>query len=173
VSVVEYLDQADLKLEACINRAFGVKEAIFPLQTAEMETIRVRSSAFEDRVREFWGGFRKGAPFSFAGSPDQAYASLDSYYASLTTLETDAKDLNEVEELFELPVSRYSETGQCRVQLRLLKLLWDFKAMVLSTYEAWKGLLWADISTSALEDVNKRMAAELKKLGDANPIVKG
>lgn len=170
--VSEYLEQADLKVEQCINKTFAKKETIFPLQTAEMEKIKVRAVAFEDRVREFWNGFRKQAPFAFAGPVDEAYKSLDGFFAELVKLEAGARDLNEVEELFELPISKFNETGQCRVQLRLLKALWDFKALLLGTYDAWKTSLWADINTEALEEANKKLAAELKKLGDASPIIK-
>jgi dynein heavy chain, axonemal len=172
VTASEYLEQADLKVEHTINKTFAKKETIFPLQTAEMEKIKVRAVAFEDGVREFWNGFRKNAPFSFAGPVDQAYSALDGYYNDLVKIEQGAKELNEIEELFELPISKFVETGQCRTQLKLLKQLWDFKALVLCTYDAWKTSLWADINTDALEDANKKMAQELKKLGDSSAIVK-
>jgi len=172
-TVSEYLEQADLKVEHCINRTFAKKEQIFPLQTAEMEKIKVRAVAFEDKVREFWNGFRKAAPFAFTGPPDGAYASLDAYFRQLVGLEDGARDLNEVEELFELPISKFNEMAQCRVQLRLLKVLWDFKAMVLATYDNWKTATWAAIQTEVLEDANKKLATELRKLGDGNQIVKG
>jgi len=42
-------------------------------------------------------------------------------------LEAGSVELNEVEELFELPFSKFNEMSQCRGQLRVLKLLWDFK----------------------------------------------
>ncbi|RYY38442.1 hypothetical protein EON62_00440, partial [archaeon] len=80
ISVSEYLEQADLKVEHCINKTFAKKEQIFPLQTAEMEKIKVQVVAFEDSVRNFWNGFRKQAPFQYTGPVDSAYASLDSYY---------------------------------------------------------------------------------------------
>lgn len=62
-------------------------------------------------------------------------------------LEAGAVELNEVEELFELPISKFNEMAQCRAQLRVLKLLWDFKGLVLATYDAWKTSLWAEINT--------------------------
>lgn len=106
VPLTEYLESADLKVESCINRTFQKKEqsacggapsraeelaatlpcpppAVLPLQTAEMEKIKVQASAFEDGVRDFWNGFRKNAPFAFTGPVDEAYAQLDRYYAQL------------------------------------------------------------------------------------------
>jgi dynein heavy chain len=90
----------------------------------------------------------------------------------LSQLETGAKELNEVEELFELPISKYNEMGQCRSQLKILKLLWDFKALVLATYDAWKTSLWSEINTETLEDANKKISTELRRVGEANQIVK-
>lgn len=173
VGVTEYLEQADLKVEQCINRTFAKKEQIFPLQTAEMDKIKVRATAFEDSVRSFWNDFRKNAPFAFTGTVDAAYATLDRYYAELTKMEAGSRDLNEVEELFELPISKFNEMSQCRTQLRLLKTLWDFKSLLQCTYDNWKTLLWADINTEQLEDANKKIATELRKMGDSNQIVKG
>jgi dynein heavy chain, axonemal len=75
-------------------------------------------------------------------------------------------------QLFEVPQSRFPELGACGGQLRGLKTLWDFKALVLGAYDAWKGVPWAAIDTEALEDANKRIAGELKRTGDAHPTVK-
>ena len=75
-------------------------------------------------------------------------------------------------QLFELPLSKFPELPQCLAQLRALKTLWDFKCLVLGTYDAWKTALWADINTEALEDANKKVAAELTRTSDAHPTVK-
>jgi dynein heavy chain len=102
----------------------------------------------------------------------EAYQQLDGFFKELVVLEKGAEDLNVVEALFELPISKFNETQQCRGQLRLLKSVWDFKGFVLSTYDSWRLGLWHDINTDALEDSNKKMAAELKKLGEGGPMVK-
>jgi dynein heavy chain len=117
--VGEWLEQAELRLEGCVNAAYAKKEAIFALQTAEADVIKARAAAFEDSVRAFWNGFRRAAPFAFGGPPDAAYAALDGFYAALAALERGARELNEAEELFELPLSRFAEVPQCRAQLRL------------------------------------------------------
>ena len=172
LSIIEYIDQADLLLDAAIKKTYSKKEQIYPLQNAEMENIKKQAQAFDDSVRTFWNGFRKNAPYTFSGSVDEAYAQLNAYFVDLMAIEKGLVDLNEVENLFELPISRFNETAQCRVQLKLLKTMWDFKGFVLSTYDAWKLALWSDINTELLEDSNKKMAAELKRVGDTGPMVK-
>jgi dynein heavy chain len=170
--LVEYLDQAELLLHDAVYRSFGKKEEIFTLQNAEMQRVKERAMAFDDSVRKFWNGFRKDAPYNFAGHVDEAYKQLDGFYKELVALEKGTLELNAVEALFELPTSKFAETGQCRVQLKLLKSVWDFKAFVLSTYDSWRLALWSDINTDLLEGSNKNMSAELKKLGEGGPMVK-
>ena len=47
LSVVEYIDQAQLLLDAAVRRTFSKKEEIYPLQTAEMESIKARAKPVE------------------------------------------------------------------------------------------------------------------------------
>ena len=171
-SLIDYLDQADLKVEQAINKTFGKKEAIFPFQTAEMEKIKAQAVSFDESVRAFWNSFRKNAPFNFQGPVIEAYKALDGFFLDLVKIEAGAAELNFVEELYELPVSKFNEPGQCRAQLKLLKSLWDFKAFVTFTFDNWRMALWSEINTETLEDANKKMGAELKRLGDANSIAK-
>ena len=42
-----------------------------------------------------------------------------------------------------------------RNELKLLKSVWDIKAQIQYTYTSWNNLLWNDIKTDDLEDVNK------------------
>ena len=172
-SVAEYLEQAELKLEHCINAAFAKKEAIFAQQTAEADKVRVAAAAFDDRVRAFWNAFRKSAPFAFTGTTDAAYTALDAFHGQLVSCEASARELNEAEELFELPLSKFVEIPLCHSQLRILKALWDFRALALGTYDSWRSAPWAEIDTVALEEANKSLAAGLKKLGDAHAVAKG
>ena len=172
LSVVEYIDQAQLLLDAAVRRTFSKKEEIYPLQTAEMESIKVRANDFFDAVRTFWNGFRKNAPMNFQGPVSEAYQQLGDFFKELLFLEKGAEALNETEGLFELPISRFSETGQCRVQLKLLKTLWDFKSFVQFTYDSWKTALWSEVNTEVLEEANKKIMAELKKVGEMGAQVK-
>ena len=52
-ALIDYLDQADLKVEHAINKTFQKKEAIFPYQTAEMEKIKAQALSFDESMRSF------------------------------------------------------------------------------------------------------------------------
>ena len=77
------------------------------------------------------------------------------------------------QELFELRVTQYPECMDTRKEARLLKMLWDFKAMNAIVFEAWTTQLWAEIDTEDLEDQTKGIMKNLRKVGNDYSIVKG
>lgn len=95
---------------------------------------------------------------------------MDSFATELNTKAKEAKTYNELEELFELQVSKYNEMGDTKFELRLLKQVWDMKALVIFTYESWNSQLWNDIKTDDLEDVNKLLLKNLRKMGNDNAV---
>ena len=163
--VQDYLDDAPMAWDNVVKKTFRKKEDIMPLQLSEVEHLKVQLEEFFLSVRSFRNNFRANAPFTFTGLPKLAYDDMDKHAAELESKEQEAKHFNELEELFELQVSKYSEMGDTRVELRLLKTVWDVKALVLYTYESWNGQLWNDIKTDDLEDVNKILLKQLRKMG--------
>ena len=173
MDVVEYLDAAPMKWEATVNKTYSKKEEIFPMQTAETEHVKNQVRGFFERMRQFRTGFRKTAPSTFLGAADEAYAQIDKFEQELQAFEAESKDVNNLEELFELAVSQYSEMEDTRNELRMLKMLWDFRSLVLATFESWKSQLWSEIDTDALEGNTRKLAQYIKKMGDQNSTMKG
>ena len=68
-------------------------------------------------------------------------------------------------------------TGTCfplwGQELKLLKNLWDFKAMMLSVHGSWKSALWSEIQTDKLEDENRKLLKTLRANGNDNAVIKG
>jgi dynein heavy chain len=153
-----------MKWDLVVKKTFRKKEEIMPLQMAEVEKLKVNLEQFYYSIREFRTNFKSNAPFTFTGSPIEAYKMMDYHATELVTKEKEARRFNELEELFELQVSRYPETGDTRTELKLLKYVWDMKALVLGTYESWNPQLWNDIKTDDLEDVNKGLLKVLRKV---------
>jgi len=171
--VQDYLDDAPMAWDAVVKKTFKKKEEIMPMQTREVEALKVSLEQFFLSMREFRNGFRANAPFTFTGLPSEAYKLLDMHSAELMKKEQEAKQFNELEELFELQVSRYPETGDTRSEIKILKSIWDTKALVLYTFESWNTQLWADIKTDDLEDVNKSLLKSLRKMANDTPVLKG
>ena len=98
-SVMEFLETAPLKWDATVNITFKKKEDIFPLQNAEMDNIKGQVESFFVSMREFRNRFRKTAPFSFSGPAEEAYSSVNAFFKELSSVETSAVALNELEEV--------------------------------------------------------------------------
>ncbi|CAM9131888.1 unnamed protein product, partial [Ectocarpus fasciculatus] len=170
--VQDYLDDAPLAWDAVVKKTFKKKEEIMPMQTREVDSLKTSLEAFFLSMREFRNGFRGNAPFNFNGTPAQACEMLQTHAMELVIKEREAKRFNELEELFELQVSRYPEINDTRSELKLLKYVWDMKALVLGTFDSWNSILWADIHTDDLEDVTKMRLKNLKKMSSEHQVVK-
>ena len=171
--VQDYLDEAPMAWEILVKKAFVKKEAILPDQQKEMEVLKVKLEEFFISIREFRNNFRNNAPFTFTGSPKEAYLMLDTHALALIDKEAESKRINELEELFELQVSKYPEIGDTKSEIRLLKCVWDMKALVLANFESWNTQLWSDIKTDDLEDISKNLLKQLRKISSDNPVIKG
>lgn len=68
-----------------------------------------------------------------------------------------AADLQELEELFELPVSHYETLTEMFDDLNVIKRLWDTWFLVDTLFGSWRGIYWAEIRAEELsEEVSPR-----------------
>ena len=139
----------------------------------QVDALKEELEGFFMDMRGFRNQFRAEAPFAFRGPVEEAYKQMEEHAANLLEKEVQVRKYNELEDLFELQVSKYPETQDTRTELKLLKRLWDSKAMVGSTYIDWRTTLWSGINTEALDDENKLLLKQLRKQGSDFPVVKG
>ncbi|CAB1116950.1 unnamed protein product [Ectocarpus sp. CCAP 1310/34] len=171
--VQDFLEEAPMSWDALVKKTFRKKEEILPMQMAEVDALKEELEGFFLAMRSFRNKFRAEAPFAFKGPVEDAYKQMEEHAASLLEKEVQVRRYNELEDLFELQVSKYPETQDTRMELRLLKGLWDSKAMVDSTYVDWRTALWSQINTEELDDENKVLLKQLRKQGNDFPVVKG
>eukprot|EP00903_Cladosiphon_okamuranus_P006208 g6103.t2 len=171
--VQDFLEEAPMSWDALVKKTFRKKEEILPMQMAEVDALKEELEGFFLAMRTFRNKFRAEAPFAFKGPVEDAYKQMEEHAASLLEKEVQVRKYNELEDLFELQVSKYPETQDTRMELRLLKGLWDSKAMVDSTYVDWRTALWSQINTEELDDENKVLLKQLRKQGSDFPVVKG
>ncbi|CAN0055637.1 unnamed protein product [Heterosigma akashiwo] len=169
----DYLEEAPMAWEGVVKKSFKKKEEILPHQMTEVEALKEEIDQFDAGVRQFRQDFKKQAPFSFEGPVMDAYQQLDDWAQRLREKEDQAKRYNRLEDLFELQVSKYPQTGDSRGEMVLLKQLWDFQGAVEFTYTDWQTALWSSLDTEALDDMNKGMLKNLRKMGQEIPVVKG
>ncbi|KAF4030914.1 Dynein heavy chain C-terminal domain [Phytophthora infestans] len=172
-AVQDYLEAAPMQWEAIVNKTFKKKEEIMPLQMAEVESIKEELESFFLDMRKFRNEFRTTAPFSFQGAPNDAYAQMNNFASALHKKMQQAREFNELEELFELQVSKYQETTDTLYELQQLKKCWDLKDLVLATFDDWKSTLWANIQTDTFEAYARAFMKQLKMEATEHQIIKG
>ncbi|KAL8434816.1 hypothetical protein ACSSS7_002953 [Eimeria intestinalis] len=163
-SRLQVLDAASSKWEEVIRKAFEAKEAILPLQNAEVNNIRNALQTFSSEVAAFRETFLKEAPFDPNTEAPGAYASIDSFYQKCLQMEQAARELNNLETLFDMAKSVHKELRDSKEDLKTLKEAWDVSVYVNSWFDAWKATLWDTIDTDMLLLHVKDMQTHLRRL---------
>ena len=94
------------------EKALGpIKEQILPLQNQEAQNIKGRLARFSIEVQEFRIKFQNNCPFHIQDSSpeiiDKAYDKITYFYEETCKMEKIAKDLNNLEGLFDLTKTNY------------------------------------------------------------------
>jgi len=150
------------QLKDVAEKALGpVKESILPLQNQEAQNIKGRLARFGVIVQEFRIKFQNTIPNHIPDtSPeiiDDAYAKISEYYIETCKLEEEARELNNLETLFDLQRSSYKQLRDCKSELISLKEMWDLTALIDNQFDSWKRTLWDQIDTENLTQQIKDM----------------
>lgn len=168
-----FLEEAPLVWESVMKQTFKKKEEILPFQNQSVENLKSDLDAFALTIRSFRGDFRSGAPFAFCGECTLAYQTLDEYADKLRDLEARVHAYQELEELFELQQTSYPEVGEMWREMKYLKDVWDFKAMVSLTFDSWRALPWKDLDPESLEGQSRKLRKQLNTMGSQFASLKG
>jgi len=120
------LENSKTALVDVSEKALGpVKEAILPLQNKEATNIKDRLRKFEIKVAEFRQDFQSACPYNVPNSSpeiiENAYEIIGEYYIKTLELEDEARDLNNLETLFDMQKSTYKHLKDCSLELVSLK----------------------------------------------------
>lgn len=88
---------------------------------------------------------------------NQAYELISQFYDETCKLEEEAKELNNLETLFDLQRSTYKQLKDCKQELIQLKDMWDLIALIDMQFDSWKRTLWDQINTENLTQLIKDM----------------
>jgi dynein heavy chain len=142
----------------------SIRDQVAPLQAREVDVLQQKCNRFESKNFAFREEFRRKAPFKFEVGPEQSYVLIDTCHADVLAMETEAQALKTSCELFELNVPNYKQLQDCRKDVALLKGVWDIVSMVTFLFDEWKGTLWTEIDTDALDASCRDLAKELRRL---------
>ncbi|KAF5280421.1 hypothetical protein FQR65_LT03230 [Abscondita terminalis] len=144
----------------CKKVAVTVKQVIIPLQSIHISAIRRRIGLFDVRQNIHREKF-KNMPF-FEWDCKNVYPLFDSINMELCDYEEELQKFGHQATLFELQVPEFKLLKTTRLELRLIKQLWDFVNVVLSSIEEWKTTLWKKIDVEGMEMELKRFAKEMR-----------
>jgi dynein heavy chain len=82
---------------------------------------------------------------------------ISEFYEETCKLEDEARELNNLEGLFDLQRSSYKQLKDCKSQLVSLKEMWDLTALIDNQFDSWKQTLWDQINTENLTQLIKDM----------------
>ena len=88
---------------------------------------------------------------------DAAYEKIGEYYVKNCEMEQSAKELQTLEQLFELQRTKQKELNDCKNELVQLKQMWDLISIIDGQFESWKETLWDQINADNLELLLKNM----------------
>jgi len=88
---------------------------------------------------------------------NNSYKKISEYYRKTCEMEEKAKQLQVLEQLFELQRTKQKELNECKNELVQLKQMWDLISIIDGQFESWKEMLWDDIDADELEMLLKNM----------------
>jgi dynein heavy chain len=159
------LETSKSQLKEVSEKALGpVKESILPLQNQEAQNIKGRLARFGIVVQEFRIKFDNHVPKHITETTPEiiasAYDQITEFYTETCQLEEEAKELNNLEGLFDLQRSSYKQLKDCKSELVSLKEMWDLIALIDNQFDSWKQTLWDQINTENLTQLIKDMQSK-------------
>jgi len=166
------IENSKTSLNDVSEKALGpIKEQILPLQNKEGTNIKKQLAEFSIDVEKFREEFQKKCPYHIKETDvqviDDSYLMISEYYNKTIALEEQAKRYNNLETLFEIQKSGYSELKDCKNELKSLKYMWDLIQLVHYQFNAWKLTLWDKIDTDYLLAQIKEL--QKKQVNPINP----
>ena len=162
VDLLVTIENARTELEDTADNALGpVKEAILPLQSKESDNVKHRVRQFAGKVLDYRLEFTSAMPSQIKETNPEvivsAYAKIGEYYDKTCAMEEEAKQLQVLEQLFELQRTKQKELVDCKNELVQLKQMWDLISIIDGQFESWKETLWDNIDADNLEQLLKNM----------------
>ena len=66
--------------------------------------------------------------------------------------------------LFEVNVPEFKQLRQCRRELNILKILWDYIFIIRTSIDDWKTTLWQDINVEQMDLECRRFSKDIRLL---------
>lgn len=133
------------------------------VQDREAVKIKEDVAKFEEKLKEEVDIFHTNPLFTYTLDRDSVYVHIDATYQHLMTLESEAVELQHLQDLFDLNPSQFREIKDCRQELMLLKQVWDVNFHVMSQFVDWMRSTFKTADVSLFEDECKKLSKQMQQ----------
>ncbi|XP_037537274.1 dynein heavy chain 11, axonemal [Nematolebias whitei] len=161
-SVYTQLEELPEKWKSLKKIAFTVKHEVAPLQSNEVSVIRRKCVRFEVKQHEFREHFRAESIFRI--DVEKPYKLINKCNRSVAAMEMEMKRLQDTAALFEVSFPEYKQLRQCRLDIILVKAVWDMIIFVRTSIKDWTKTPWNEINVEQMDMELRRFAKEIKVL---------
>ncbi|CCW66761.1 unnamed protein product [Phytomonas sp. Hart1] len=133
------------------------------VQDREAEKIKESVILFENKLKNEVEVFHQNTLFTYTIAMDSVYDEIDHVYRHLIELEHEAKELQNLQDLFDLAISHFRDIRSCRQELMLLKQVWDLSFHVISEFTDWMRSTFKNADISHFEDECKKLSKQLQQ----------
>ena len=158
----ELRKEAPDKWTHLMKKVFNVRSSNGQRQDKEAMLIKSKALEMEEGALTFRMSFKSLRPFQYDINVEEAYKELVSWNQNLNDKEVLAKELNDVQELFDLTPTELPELKECRQELLLLKQLWDIVGHVKSQFADWMAQTFKLMTPDDLIEEAKKMQKQMK-----------
>ncbi|VDD79742.1 unnamed protein product [Mesocestoides corti] len=131
------------------KRVLILKQVVAPLQSEEATKVRRRGATFEVELQKFREEFLKIAPFQY--ECEEPYGVLDEENTRIARMDLELAGIKRQAQLFEVALPDYRFLDNCRRELRLLKVVWDWVFFIRSTISAWHDTPWRLVNVDEMD----------------------
>ncbi|XP_053270380.1 dynein axonemal heavy chain 9-like [Pleuronectes platessa] len=160
--VYKQLEELPDKWNNVRKQAVLAKQKVAPLQAIEVSILRSKVASFDVEQHTFREDFRQNGPFRF--DSESPFEMLEAFDQQIQEREAVMASLVKSANLFEVHVSEFKQLRQCRLEVGMLKKLWDMITTVEFSISGWTTTLWREIQVEDMEQECKRFAKETRGL---------
>ncbi|ESS67196.1 hypothetical protein TCDM_04102 [Trypanosoma cruzi Dm28c] len=145
------------------KKALNVRAQNSIVQDREAEKVKEQVMLFEEKLRNEAQEFKQKRLFGYPVDRRTVYDELDDVYKHFLVIEHEAKELQNLQELFDLTSAQFKEIRECRHELMMLKQVWDLNEHVMSQFSDWMKSTFKSADVSLFEDECKKLSKQLQQ----------
>jgi dynein heavy chain len=160
-STLSQLEEAPVLWDQLHKESLNKRAKLSVLQDEEAKKMKDNILDFNDKLIKFQHDFNQMGAFFWETGVKSAYKELDKWHILLYNLEEEAKNLRKLQQLFELTVMEYKSIDNMRLNMTLLKTLWDMASHVLSLFKDWMKTSFKRVDVDFLVEETRKLKKQI------------